>query len=90
MEVPVTICLNCGAENNRAMALVEEHKPTPGDVSICAGCGALGIFGEDKRIKLPTISDLLQMIMDQDAILTLIQIEGKMRRDGRIRSTRNE
>jgi hypothetical protein len=35
-----------------------EHKPKPGDISLCMACGAISIFTDDLHMRPPTTEEL--------------------------------
>lgn len=39
----------------------KEHKPHPGDVMICYYCGSFLVFGDDLRLRSPTVQEVLEM-----------------------------
>jgi hypothetical protein len=47
-------CLECGHSLELATGLNTEHKPNPGDVSICISCSAVAIFDGDLSLRKPT------------------------------------
>lgn len=54
-EVPVRLCLGCGAANDRTTETSESgRKPEAGDATICVSCGQASIFNEDLSLRLPT------------------------------------
>ena len=54
-EVPVRLCLGCGAVNDRTTETTGGgHKPVAGDATICVSCGQVSIFNEDLSLRPPT------------------------------------
>lgn len=55
-----------------------EHKPKPGDVSLCMACGAVSVFDQNFMMRAPTPEELEhinknpQVITAQMAIATLV------------------
>ncbi len=65
-KLPATKCPACGRTNNRSSAVegVDPTPPEPGDVSICIGCGSIGIYTADLGMRAPTmveVSELMRM-----------------------------
>lgn len=57
VDTPDDHCPSCGAEMNR----VSQAGVQPGSASICAYCLTLLIFGDDLRLRLPTLMESLAM-----------------------------
>jgi hypothetical protein len=50
-----TLCPTCGHKLDAATGLDHDHKPSPGDLSVCIQCGEILEF--DEEIKLILISE---------------------------------
>jgi hypothetical protein len=45
--------------------------PTPGTVTVCMGCGAVAVFTDDLRLRLPTPAEWQGLRADADAWATI-------------------
>lgn len=50
-RLPISECRGCGY---RADSATGPRKPEPGDVSICARCRTLSVYGDDMTLRPPT------------------------------------
>ncbi len=65
-ELAPTPCPKCGAPNDRATS-ADQETPKPGDVSLCATCGAFLVF-DDKLTPQPP-EDEVEFLLGMDASL---------------------
>jgi len=64
-NVPVCPCPTCGKENDSASCLQDESAdPSPGDFTVCIGCGEILVFTEKLTTRVPTISELMVLPSD--------------------------
>jgi hypothetical protein len=62
--VPRSACPDCGAVSNRPASYAANARPEPGDPTLCFACGALVVFADDLRLRLPTGAELIQLQSD--------------------------
>ena len=62
-EVPTSTCCECG-EVLRACS--GPGTPSPGDFSLCFGCGCLNVFGDDLALRRPTDEEIFMAAADRD------------------------
>lgn len=66
-RTPITICWHCDRPLDAATELMDEGKtPTPGAVSLCLYCGAIGYFADDLALRAPTDDELTALREDAD------------------------
>lgn len=56
--VPRSVCPACGASADRASGIDHDHKPEPGDATVCFYCGELLIFTAELTLRTATPADL--------------------------------
>jgi hypothetical protein len=60
----VTTCPFCGKDNPLADSITGKHAtPTPGDVSLCIGCGEWAVFTED-GVRKPNSDEYDNIVSD--------------------------
>jgi hypothetical protein len=73
----VIVCPYCGAEMNGSLAVTSDHRPAPGDVSICIDCAGVAFYGEGLRLRLPTIAERAELEGDPEiarAVAAVLQL----------------
>lgn len=81
METEVkNCCSNCGKNFEMATPADGQSNPRKGSVSICFGCGQIGVFQEDLTVKKITDEDL-QEIQEKlpEAYLQMISISAAIK-----------
>jgi hypothetical protein len=63
--VPRSACPDCGAVSNGAASYGSNSRPEPGDPTLCFACGALLMYADDLRLRLPTGAELIQLQSDR-------------------------
>jgi hypothetical protein len=64
-RVPPSNCPNCGTELDCASdVLGGNERPSPGDVTICLGCGLLMRFKDDMRLRRLTGAEMIEALKD--------------------------
>ena len=82
---PGSKCLNCGLELTGAAGVVDHMEagvviPSPGDFTVCIGCGHVMAF--DERLNLRELSDSEMRSMDSDdRIMLLKAAQRRLERD---------
>jgi hypothetical protein len=73
--VPENHCSVCGYKTNAATGAPSsgQHRPSPGDLTICLKCGELSQFDENMRLVSPSLDAMLQLDAEQMAEITLAQ-----------------
>lgn len=56
-DLPPTHCPHCGREADAATDMTTQEVPDPGSLSVCIGCGALSIFGDDMQLRELTLEE---------------------------------
>jgi hypothetical protein len=64
-RVPESSCPNCGKPLDAAMSTEGDHKPSPGDMTICMDCRHLCAFAEDMRLRELTGDEVVAVAGDQ-------------------------
>lgn len=60
-ENPVgTICPKCSERLDCSSGLSHEHKPAPGDLSVCLECGTALVFNDDLTVRAATLADRME------------------------------
>ena len=54
-------CPSCAHPLDMAADFFTDAVPEEGDISICAGCGIILMFGARRRLRLPTEDELIEM-----------------------------
>lgn len=58
LPVPLSVCEGCGRRLEGATCVTEQRAaPRSGDISFCAYCGQVRIFGPDLRLRRPTAEE---------------------------------
>lgn len=57
-RTPSSPCPCCGKTLDMTMTVGSGRGPQPGDFSMCTYCGAMGVFNEIMRRRLPTDEEL--------------------------------
>ena len=66
-------CTACGAECDGATCTDLKSAPSPGDVTVCAYCGHIMVFGDNLKLRDPT-ADECKEIAGDERILTVQKI----------------
>jgi len=66
-------CPCCSRDINAASSIDGDHRPEPGDVSICGYCGAILEFNTDLSLKVAS-TDTLREVPDE-ALTHLLRIQ---------------
>ena len=64
-RVPSHICRGCGSENDAATR-EDDHRPSPGDISLCGYCRTISIFDDDLGLREPTASEWEELAKHPD------------------------
>lgn len=61
-RTPITLCWHCDRALDAATPVDDDDPvPTPGAISLCLYCGAVGIFGDELVLRPPTEAELDEM-----------------------------
>jgi hypothetical protein len=73
----MTTCWCCAAvlEDQTAVGRGEPD-PNPGDVSVCFYCAAVGIYTEDRDIRVPTDAEAARLLNDPEVVRVRAEIVG--------------
>ena len=71
-QIPEQRCWLCGYKMNRTSEAFGDRTPKAGDVSICLSCGAIQVFTEDLRLRVPTDEEREKFM--RDPRITEVQI----------------
>ena len=74
----VIICPRCGKEMDASLAITNDHRPDPGDVSICLYCAGVSLYDDGLRLRLPTAAESLELRADpriQKAIWAVKEVD---------------
>ena len=74
-RMPDMKCISCGKTLNAASAVDSEGRPSPGDISMCIGCGKIMIYGDDFTMREPTEAEMVEMVMDEEMNARLTQMQ---------------
>lgn len=66
-EMEARPCPQCGAPNNRATSMGSDDAPSPGDVSLCVGCGTILVFADDLSSRKPTTDEEVEILLAMPA-----------------------
>ena len=70
--IPHHACPVCGytAEAATSLASMTNDTPVPqpsaGDISVCFGCGAIGVFDAQMKLTIPDDGELLDLMLNND------------------------
>ena len=64
-RVPESSCPNCGKPLDAAMSTEGDHKPSPGDMTICMDCRHLCAFAEDMSLRELTDDEVVVVAGDK-------------------------
>ena len=53
-ELAPNTCPHCGEVQDSAKSATGKRKPSEGNLSLCAYCGSLALFGSDLSLRKPT------------------------------------
>ena len=69
--IPASPCTACGEILDRASCCSEDpvEMPTPGDITICAGCGHVMVFDDKLRLRDPTNKELYEIAGDKEVLM---------------------
>jgi hypothetical protein len=73
---PECFCLSCGKLFNAASDLGSDESPSPGDISMCLGCGHLMAFTDDMTVRELTSEEMHEVAGDP-YILAMQRARGK-------------
>ncbi len=62
-ETPETSCPGCGRLLDRVI-MMDGKPPNPGDVSVCANCAEINVFGPDLTVHAATLKELAEIPLD--------------------------
>jgi hypothetical protein len=65
-RTPATMCWHCDRMLDAAAEITGTAEPTPGAVSLCLYCGAVGIFGPDLVLQRPTAEELDNIVRERE------------------------
>lgn len=66
--IPKQPCAQCGYMMDASTETMSPAAPAPGDVSICAACGHLGIFQADMMLRELTPNEALEIGLRPDIV----------------------
>lgn len=66
-------CPTCGYECDAATCIHGEHRPRPGDISLCINCGDVLQFSSDYTVKIATLSALVSLSPKQHRDIEIAQ-----------------
>lgn len=55
-------CWHCGQTLDAAKAMNGQQAPSAGDVSLCAYCGEIGIFADERLLREPTDEEMVNVM----------------------------
>jgi hypothetical protein len=64
-RVPESSCPNCGKPLDAVMSTEGDHKPSPGDMTICTDCRHLCAFAEDMSLRELTDDEVVVVAGDK-------------------------
>ena len=64
-DMPASLCLACGRSLNAASGVDHDHRPSPGDVTVCLRCGHIMIFAEDLTPRDLTAEEVIEVAGDK-------------------------
>jgi uncharacterized protein with PIN domain len=68
-ELPECRCLNCNKKLNKAGSTQSEDSvPSPGNLVLCIGCGAVMMFAEDLTLRGMTREEMDDLCNDDEAM----------------------
>lgn len=70
--IPQARCYHCGYVMIECTGVKTNYAPSPGDVSICAACGAIAVFNSDLTMREPTQDERERI--ERDPLVTEAQI----------------
>jgi len=77
--MPLNVCSACGYEHDAASIVGgSDHRPRPGDMSLCINCGHLAAFDEQLRLREPTAAEREATSRDPRVFeaMTVIKLRG--------------
>lgn len=77
-KTPGGACWSCGHPFELASDLTGQHRPSPGDISLCIKCGAIGTFTETLTVREPSDAERqaalrIPAVIDQIMAIRLVQ-----------------
>lgn len=72
-KLPSAVCPACGYRVDAATCLSENHRPSPGDLSLCARCAELFVFESDMTLKRADLNDLLGLNAEEKQLIDRAQ-----------------
>jgi hypothetical protein len=70
-RVPESSCPNCGKRVDAAMSAEGDHKPSPGDITICMYCRHLCVFAEDMGLRELTDDEVVAVAGDKRVLCAM-------------------
>jgi hypothetical protein len=67
--LPDVRCINCGVILTGAFAVDADHKPEPGNISICADCGHIAMFADDLSMRELTAKEQIEIAGDMRILM---------------------
>jgi hypothetical protein len=64
-RVPESSCPNCGKRLDAAVSTEGDHKPSPGDITICMNCRHLCVFAKDMGLRELTDDEVVAVAGDK-------------------------
>jgi hypothetical protein len=78
--MPDSACLSCGKRLDRATMSNGDHRPSPGNITICAfGCGHIMAFADDLSLRELTDNEIIDVAGDP-RLVQLQKICGRIRK----------
>lgn len=78
-RTPKDHCPKCGKRFDATSSAVGEHRPKPGDVTICIKCGGILFFKDDLTTRLPTDEEHKRVALDPLVMRVQLFIRGMKR-----------
>lgn len=64
-RAPDSTCPHCDYPNDANTGINTEDKPQPGDFSICWGCGSVGVFTSENKVREPDEFEKVDISKDE-------------------------
>lgn len=79
-RLPESRCTNCGKLCDAATGVGHKDRPSPGDVTICIGCGHLMAYDEQLAVRNLTDAEVVECagdprIIKAQALIAAVRIE---------------
>lgn len=81
----LTKCPHCAYGAECATGVRTDATPKPGSINLCFGCGELSLFDDELKLRMPTVTELLEMQRDKEGWAELMHLQTVVKRDARNR-----